>query len=824
MPEETTAENRAGEDRNLPLDGMLVIDMVSGTLAAIGRRLADLGADVLRVEPPGGAADRRDGPLFDGVSLSFIAANAGKSAVTLDPADAVDRERFEALLDRADILIENTRPGSAEAAALDVAGIHRRKPALVILSASDFGQEGEYSRWQATAPVIHALSGELARSGKPGRAPLLPPSELPYECAASQAVFAILVAFLNRLKTGWGDHLDFALLDGASQALDPGFGVAGSATAGASASAQPRGRPDAGHQYPILPCADGYVRLCILSVRQWRGMFEWLGRPAELSDPALDDMRTRFASPQVTAAIARLVIDKSRAELEEAGQRHGVPVAGVLELAEAIESDQVRARNLFVPVPADSGMTVPLPDGLMEIDGRRVGVRGPAPALGTGWPPALPSADRPWNGLQDAGTPEPGERPLARIRVLDLGVIVVGAEAGRLLADQGAEVIKVENSAFPDGMRESIRKVKMTPSFMAGHRNKKSLGIDLRHPEGRALLLKMVEKTDIVLSNFKPGTLESLGLGHDVLSAVNPRLIMVDSSAFGSTGPWSRRMGYGPLVRAAAGLTTQWRYPDDPQSFSDAVTVYPDHVVGRVCAIGALALLIRRLRSGRGGTVGVAQSEVMLNHMAVKIAAASLARSGHAPDAAPERDAPWGVFPCAGEDEWCVVTVRGDGDWQALCRVLRRPDLAGDPALATAAQRDARRDRVDQALVAWLRQRSPQDAMGELQTAGVPAGAMLRVAELPDFGHFKDRGFFHRMTHSLIAGAFHVENAPVRSKRLPDPKKKPAPLFGEDTVEIAQDLLGLSPRQIDDLVEKGILETGDTRHAKGAGAALAGSA
>lgn len=815
-------ENHGGDESCLPLDGLLVIDLVSGPLAAIGRHLAELGANVLRVEPPGGAADRRDGPSFGGVSLSFVAANRGKSAVALDLADPADRTRFEALLDRADILIEGTRPGSPDAAVLDVAGIHCRKPSLVILSVSDFGQEGEYRGWQATAPVIHALSGELARSGKPGRAPLLPPGELPYACAAAQAAFAILVAFLNRLKTGAGDRLDFALLDGAAQALDPGFGVAGSATAGASASAQPRGRPDAGHQYPILACADGYVRLCVLSVRQWRGMFDWLGRPAELSDPALDDMRTRFASPQVTAAIARLVKDRSRAELEAAGQRFGVPVAGVLDLDEAVDSDQVRARNLFVPVPLGSGAVVPMPDGLMEIDGRRAGPRGPAPALATGWPWELPPDECRWSDLPAAGLPRVGERPLAGLRVLDFGVIVVGAEAGRLLADQGAEVIKVENAAFPDGMRESIRALKMTPSFMAGHRNKKSLGIDLRHPEGRELLLKLVEKTDIVLSNFKPGTLEGLGLGQESLHAVNPHLIVIDSSAFGSTGPWSGRMGYGPLVRAAAGLTTQWRYPDDPQGFSDAVTVYPDHVVGRVCAIAALALLIRRRRTGRGGTASIAQSEVMMNHMAARIATSALVRSGRTPDPTPdpgpERDAPWGVFPCAGEDEWCVVTVRGDADWQALCRVLQRPDLAADPALATAAQRDAHRDRIDRAVVAWLGQRTPQEAMAGLQAAGVPAGAMLRVAELPDFGYFKARRFFHRMTYPLIDGAFHVENAPVRSKRMPDPEKNPAPLFGEDTVEIAHELLGLSPRQIEELLTKGILE------ADGAGAALARSA
>jgi crotonobetainyl-CoA:carnitine CoA-transferase CaiB-like acyl-CoA transferase len=154
--------------------------------------------------------------------------------------------------------------------------------------------------------------------------------------------------------------------------------------------------------------------------------------------------------------------------------------------------------------------------------------------------------------------------------VLDLGVIVVGAETGRLFADLGADVIKVENRAFPDGSRQSMDGSVLTGGFAYGHRGKRGLGLDLRSAEGRALFLDLVRHSDVVLSNFKPGTMESLGLGYADLAAVNPGIVVAESSAFGPTGPWSRKMGYGPLVRAAVGLSGLWRYADDPEGFSSA--------------------------------------------------------------------------------------------------------------------------------------------------------------------------------------------------------------------------------------------------------------
>lgn len=741
-----------------PLAGVRVLDLAAGRMSAIGRQLAELGADVVRIEPEDGAEDRREGVMVADVSLDFVAGNLGKRSAPFSS--------LETLADGADILIEIS-------GAVDVAVLRARNPALVVLSVSDFGETGRFASWVGSGPVFHALSGELSRSGIPGRAPLLPPGDLAIKCAAVQAVYAALLAYYNALRTGAGDHLDFSILDGAGQALDPGYGIAGSATAGVPASKLPRGRPEARFMYPIVPCKDGFVRLCVLAPRQWRGLFEWMGQPEEFADPSFDQLQTRFQSKTLLPAIADFFANKTRAELEAEGQQHGVPTAAVLDLDEALTTAQIQARKAFVPIEISPGVTAPLPDGVLEVDGRRMGVAGPAP------PP--PSGDAAWAPRRPfPKPPELGDRPFDGLKILDFGVIVVGAETGRLFADQGADVIKVESSAFPDGSRQSRVGGLISPTFATGHRNKRSLGINLRDPDAKALLLKLVAQTDVVLANFKGGVLESLGLDHAALKAANPGVVVVDSSAFGPTGPWSRRMGYGPLVRASAGLTMQWRYPGEPDSFSDAITVYPDHVAARIGAIGAIALLIRRLRTGRGGQVSVSQVEVMLSHMAVRVAADALAQAGRTVS---EARSDSHVYRCEGEDEWCVVTIQNEAHELAVASVIEGRPLSD-----------------------WMAERSPHAAMEALQAKGVPAGAMLRVSELPAFEYYLERRFFREAKNPYMAAPFMVEAAPIRSEKLLDPPDGPAPLLGEHTSTILQERLGLAPSAIDALVETKALE------------------
>jgi crotonobetainyl-CoA:carnitine CoA-transferase CaiB-like acyl-CoA transferase len=354
-------------------------------------------------------------------------------------------------------------------------------------------------------------------------------------------------------------------------------------------------------------------------------------------------------------------------------------------------------------------------------------------------------------------------RPLEGLRVLDLGVIVFGAEAGRLFADQGADVVKIENSRFPDGARQSFGAGQMGIGFAYGHRNKRGLAVDLRNDAGAALFRRLVSQADVVLSNFKPGTLESLGLGYDEMARVNPAVVVAESSAFGPSGPWSHRMGYGPLVRACTGLTSMWRYPDG--AFADAMTVYPDHAAARVVAMATLALVLRRRRTGRGGLVTVSQAETVLMQMAGSAVSGS------------------DVYPCAGDDEWVVVTLRDDEDRRRLEAVTGGLELE-----------------------AWTELRSPREAMEVLQAAGIPAGAMLRVAELPDDPHLAAREFFATLEHPLLPESLTCERGPARFERIPDPELRAAPLYGEHTREVCREWLAMEDPEIDELLAAGVLD------------------
>jgi crotonobetainyl-CoA:carnitine CoA-transferase CaiB-like acyl-CoA transferase len=715
--------------------------------------------------------------------------NANKRSAVLD----LDGPDFARLVARAAILVHDRRPGQEGALADERLLGHN--PRLVVVAVSDFGRTGPYRDWAATDEVLLALNGALARSGRPGLAPLPPPAAMAGASAATQAAWAALVGYAEAAASGRGEVVDVSLHEASAQAIDPGFGIAGSATGGARAIAA-RGRPDVAHLYPIFPCADGKVRICVLSPRQWRGMRAWLGEPAELADPQYELLHIRFGARElIHPLIERLFADRTRDELVAEGQKLGVPVAGLLEPAEALTAEQFVERGVFAPVAVGPGRTVRVPDTAVELDGRRAGVRRPAPGPGEHTADVLAelAADAP---------PGPAGRRLDGLRVLDLGVIVVGAEMGRLFADQGADVIKIESREFPDGGRQATADTPITPSFVWGHRGKRSLGLNLRSPEGKRLFLDLVARADVVLTNFKPGTMDSLGFGHAELAAVNPDIVVVDSSAFGPTGPWSARMGYGPLVRAATGLCALWRHPGPDGGFGDAATVYPDHVAGRLGALAALAAVLGR----RGARVSVSQAEVILGQQAEVFVLESERPGSGVEWATTGPDAPRGPYPCAGDDEWCVVAVRDDADWRRLCAVLERPDLATDPEWATTRARRAHRTDVDDLVGAWTRQRGPREAMTTLQEAGVPAGMMQRLADHADDPQLRARGHWRLLVQPQLGEVLPTENGPATYRALAEPRMRPAPLPGEQTAEVMAEVLGLDAARIAELVEQGVLE------------------
>jgi crotonobetainyl-CoA:carnitine CoA-transferase CaiB-like acyl-CoA transferase len=350
-----------------------VIDMADGRGEMCGRLLSDLGADVIRVEPPGGAASRTQAPLHDGVSLPFATHNAGKRGVVIDPTSADGRERLLRLLDGADIWIEN-------GAALGTDAARARNPALVVLSITDFGLTGPYRDWVATDWTLLAMGGVVSRSGLPGREPLMPPGEMALQVTAMQATWAALVAYWNRLECGRGDHIDFSLYEATAQAIDPAMGTVG--TAQAAGYAPTRDRPAPG-PYPIFRCRDGHVRVVLLAPRQWHSMRAWLGEPEDLQDPELETIRGRaLASDRLHEAFEQHFRERDKHELTLEGQARGVPIAPVLTPADVLAAEHFRARGAIARTEIARGLTADAPTGFAEIDGCRVRSAGRAPELG----------------------------------------------------------------------------------------------------------------------------------------------------------------------------------------------------------------------------------------------------------------------------------------------------------------------------------------------------------------------------------------------------------------------------------------------------------
>jgi crotonobetainyl-CoA:carnitine CoA-transferase CaiB-like acyl-CoA transferase len=522
------------------LSDLRVVDLTSGAGRLTTRLLADLGADVIRV----------DSGETDGTDLHRLAFDASKRSLNLDPSPDAGRRQLLRLIGRAGILVEDGRPGQLAATGLTEEVLRQANPRLVVVSLSAFGQDGPYRDWTGTEWVQLALGGVLSRSGLPGNVPpVLPPGELATQSAAVQAAWAALAGWYHTAATGTGDRVDISVLEATASVVDPGYGIAGSATGGVPMKDGPRGRPDVRHYYPIFPCADGHVRICLLAARQWRGMRAWLGEPEEFADPALEQLGTRFAAAgRIYPFIAERFATRTREELMAAGASYGFPIAALLDPAEVLTAQHFTETGALAEVPARGGGTVRLPNGFVTVDGKRAGLRGPAPFPGSGDARLAEPAPSAGTAAPRAGVVT---RPLDGLRVLDLGVIVVGAETGRLLADMGAEVIKIESAAFPDGGRQSLVPGPISPGFAYGHRGKLSLGLDLRSAEGKDLFRRLVAVSDVVLSNFKPGTMESLGFSRDELAVINPGIITAESSAFGPRGPWSARMGYGPLVPGA---------------------------------------------------------------------------------------------------------------------------------------------------------------------------------------------------------------------------------------------------------------------------------
>lgn len=776
------------------LDGLRVVDLTDDAGALAARVLAELGAEVVRIEAPGGGNGVHRSPRSDdGVSLHHAYRNAGKTIVERDPADAADCDSVDALLGAADLAVVACEGWGHTTERFSAAGIAARHEHLVVTALTPFGLTGPAADWNATELVIQAMSGVVYRSGVPELPPVAAPGSFCEDVGAVTAAMAGLLGLFQRRRDGAGQLMDVSAVLALAQCTDMSLPL------WSKLRIDPV-RNGAG-LYPLFECSDGLARLVLpMTPADWRALIEWMGSPPEWTGPAWEKaMLGPEERDQILARLPAMFAGRTRAEVAADGDAHGIRITPVLTPAEVLANEHTEARQTFTPLDVGNGRKGAVMAGLLSVDGVRAAVTTPARRVDE--PPR-------WDPRPRAEAPQQHTPalPLTGVTVLDFGTGVAAPEAGRVLAEWGANVIKVESRRRIDFQR-AVMGGDMNPAFSTPNRCKRALGADVSNPAGRDLVLRLLPKVDVVLENSATGVMDRLGLGWRDLSAVNPRIVLVSSQLFGNRGPWAWRKGYGPSARAIGGLTWLWAHgPDAPRG---VMSIHPDHFAGRLGALGALAGLLARERTGRGCHIDIAQFEAVAALLGDLLLAESLTPGSVVPVGNRSADfAPWNLYRAADDSEglesWIAICVTDDDGWSELV------DLAGgsivvDDRWKTAEGRLADADRVDAAVAQWVRGCDAEKLEAELQARGVAAGRALHPRLQATHPQFVAREYPVAIDQPGN-GPLILEGAAFVGSRAGSPRCTPAPLPGEHTVEICRELLGLDDAQIAELVAAGALD------------------
>jgi formyl-CoA transferase len=392
-------------------------------------------------------------------------------------------------------------------------------------------------------------------------------------------------------------------------------------------------------------------------------------------------------------------------------------------------------------------------------------------------------------------------RCLKGVRVLDLSQFEAGPSCTEALAWLGADVVKVENPKLGDPGRAAVygSPEKDSHYFLIFNANKRSITIDLKASEGKALLMELAGKADVMVENFAPGAIERLGFGYDAIQKVNPRIIYAQVKGFGEGSPYESNLAFDMIAQACGGTMSITGDPDGPP-VKPGPTI-GDTGTGMLLAISILGALYERQSTGKGRRLQVAMQDAMLHY--IRIAFSTQARTGKpAPRAGAKTlsgaNPPVGIFPCkgGGPNDYCYIyTSRGNPDhWKRLATLIGRPELADHPDYSTVEARAQREPEIDAMISAWTRQHSKEDVMRMVGAAGVPAGAVLDTMELHNDPSFERRGIMQTMHHPKV-GDFKMPTWPVRFDGKP-PVVKPSPLLGADTAAVLSEWLGKSTCEI----------------------------
>ncbi|QIX53848.1 CoA transferase [Rhodococcus sp. DMU1] len=844
------------------LDGIRVLELADEHGEYVGKVLAALGADVVKVEPPRGERTREYGPFYEDVpgpdrSLYFWHYNMGKRGICLDLRAPSGQTDLEALAASADVIIDARQPGD------DVPGfnfdrLRAANPGLIHLRITPFGEKGPWAGYAGSDLVHLALGGIAMNSGYDpdpngfyDTPPIAPQMWQAYHIAGEIGVMSVLAALNHRLSTGRGQRLSLSVHHAVAVTTEsdiprwvalrtPSIRQTGRhAMPALSMRAQSQTKDG---RY-ILPYAT-YIKNFPSSWDADVAILRKYGMQEDLDDPRWEDPEYRADHRQHLADVMDRLVKRTTFDsgLWREMLDAGVPWAPIRSPEENLGDEHWAKRGTFVEVPyPELGRTF-TDVGPRWLSGEaNWAAPRRAPHLGehtaevlSAWAKTPITVAAPRRGSRVGAISASRPTVLDGVRVVDLSWMLASAGAGRILAAMGAEVIKVEHLSRLDGMRSSgisypeggraerdsadspitappQESVNQSASFNEINTGKLGISLNLKTDRAKEILADLIRDADVVVEGFSPGTMQRLGFGFDRLKELNPSIIYVQQSGLGQYGLYGGAKAFGPTAQAFSGITDMSGLPN-PWPPAGIGFSYLDWFGAYNVATATLAALHRRNVTGEGCHIDASQVEVglYLTGTAILDNSANGRTWQRYGNRSPYKiAAPSGIYRCEGTDRWIAISIFTDRQWAAAMSVLGNPDWASDPRFATSqarfANQDALDELIDQETARWER----YNLMSALQSAGVPAGVAQNTQDR--FESDDQLAALDWMTelNQTETGTWPVRTFPAEFEETPirmgGPKDRGAPNYGEDTEDVLTRILDLSADEIEELRRDGII-------------------
>lgn len=810
-----------------------VLDLTRGDDHFCGKILADLGADVVKIEPPGGDPTRNIGPFYHDIpdpehSLTWWAFNTNKLGITMDIETAEGKEAFKRLASHAHFVIESFAPGYLDNSGLGYSALSQLNPGLILISITPFGQTGPYKDLKAPDIVLMAMGGQMFGAGDPDRPPVRLSIPQAYSLAGAHAAVAGMIALNYRMRTGLGQHIDVSAQAAVARLLALEFSLweFNRELSPREGALRPVGK---GLKFRIVwPCKDGTVTFRFGIAGHLRGVLplvSWMiaeGRAGLLEKVDWDSLKNPTSLTKEIESWQGVFADffllHTKEELYEGALQRHIPLFPVSTLQDIIHDKQLTDRHYWATVEhpnLDASFTYPGATAKISLTPWQIQRR--APLLGEHNQEVFSElkATALHNKTNESTVSKPNQlnkpqKALEGLKVLDFTWFLAGTLVTKYLADFGAQVLKIESPSNFDQTRASppfkdgIPGLNRSASFRFYNSSKKSVSINLSNKKGNDLALRLAAWADVVVENFTPGVIARLGLDYESLRQVKPDLIMLSTTNQGQYGPHSRHPGFGWNLSGLGGFNHFTGWPD--REGVEPNVAYNDFATPWFAVVAILGALDYHRRTGKGQYIDLSQYEAGLSYLSVPILDLTVngreqTRRGNYSS----RDCPHGAYPCRGEDRWCILAIYIEPEWEKLCEAMGNPSWALDHRFNNFESRKENEEELNGLISAWTLEHSPEEIMTRLQKAGVAAGIVQNTQDLLETDpQLRHRGFFQLLNHPDMGMVYHM-GWPVNLFRTPYQLTR-APLLGEHTEMVCKDILKLSEEEIKDLKSSGAFD------------------